>query len=499
MVIGVKRLALVACLLWICPGVADRALGQEIVIDLFNDVTLLNLQSFNTALGVGARALGMGGAFIAVADDATAASWNPAGLAFLIRPEVSVVGDRVTSRFNTRFFGGTPQARVDGSNDGSGQGISFVSVAYPVEVGSRPTTLQLSYHRQIRLLKASAETSFIADVNFLGRTQRLSGNGKQQRDAGGGFDTLSLGGATTISPQFLVGVTLNYWFGSADSVDRLSARIDSLQQAERPVLVEDSLTTVRRVLTVSGLSANVGLLYRPTKWLSVGGVYRSGWVGNASSSFSQRMTGVGTFEYQLPDSTRTETRLEGLDVALDSRAGSGSLSWPAAYGLGIAVRPVSTLTITADFTRQDWSHGSVDLADATKTCTNDGVTMRCRTEKEILAHRLFPTQPSEPFIQNNQNAFRFGVEYVFFAGSFTLPVRVGAYRIDSIAPYFGGLSTKPVLAGYTFGASIGRGGLFLDGALVQDTSPDARSARGGVEATRDVRNTRVLTGLTYRF
>ena len=34
-------------------------------------------------LGVGARALGMGGAFVGLADDASAAYWNPAGLAFL--------------------------------------------------------------------------------------------------------------------------------------------------------------------------------------------------------------------------------------------------------------------------------------------------------------------------------------------------------------------------------------------------------------------------------
>jgi len=33
-------------------------------------------------MGVGARALGMGGAFVGVADDATAAYWNPAGLAW---------------------------------------------------------------------------------------------------------------------------------------------------------------------------------------------------------------------------------------------------------------------------------------------------------------------------------------------------------------------------------------------------------------------------------
>ena len=42
-------------------------------------------------VGSGARALGMGGAFIAVADDATAASWNPGGLTQLERPEISGV------------------------------------------------------------------------------------------------------------------------------------------------------------------------------------------------------------------------------------------------------------------------------------------------------------------------------------------------------------------------------------------------------------------------
>lgn len=40
------------------------------------------------SIGVGARALGMGGAFVALADDASASYWNPAGLALLDRGEV---------------------------------------------------------------------------------------------------------------------------------------------------------------------------------------------------------------------------------------------------------------------------------------------------------------------------------------------------------------------------------------------------------------------------
>jgi len=42
-------------------------------------------------IGVGARAVGMGGAFVATANDATALYWNPGGLAQLSRPEVVFV------------------------------------------------------------------------------------------------------------------------------------------------------------------------------------------------------------------------------------------------------------------------------------------------------------------------------------------------------------------------------------------------------------------------
>ena len=41
------------------------------------------------SLGAGARPLGMGGSFVAVADDATATYWNPAGLGGLDRTEIT--------------------------------------------------------------------------------------------------------------------------------------------------------------------------------------------------------------------------------------------------------------------------------------------------------------------------------------------------------------------------------------------------------------------------
>src|SRR5262245_42136376 len=52
----------------------------------------INFATSPSPVGSGARAQGKAQAFIGVADDATAASHNPAGLVQLERPEVSIVG-----------------------------------------------------------------------------------------------------------------------------------------------------------------------------------------------------------------------------------------------------------------------------------------------------------------------------------------------------------------------------------------------------------------------
>ena len=57
-------------------------------------------QSF-TLNGNGARAAGMGNAFVGVADDATAISWNAAGLTQLYSMEASLIGRFSFGSLNT--------------------------------------------------------------------------------------------------------------------------------------------------------------------------------------------------------------------------------------------------------------------------------------------------------------------------------------------------------------------------------------------------------------
>ena len=103
----------------------------------------------------GARALSLGGAFIAVGDDATAAQSNPAALKYIDRIQVFVEWrstQRDTAVFEpSRSFGSkTPGSNdvfldlVSVSNPEDRSFPSFVSIALPFQVGTKRWTLALS-------------------------------------------------------------------------------------------------------------------------------------------------------------------------------------------------------------------------------------------------------------------------------------------------------------------------------------------------------------------
>ena len=78
--------------------------------------------------GSGARALGFAGAFTAIADDATAASWNPAGLIQLKRPEVSAVYRY--SRVDNEHTSRDADFQV-GDDDYNSGGLNYLTASLP--------------------------------------------------------------------------------------------------------------------------------------------------------------------------------------------------------------------------------------------------------------------------------------------------------------------------------------------------------------------------------
>ncbi len=134
--------------------------------------------------GAGARAEGMGGAFIGVADDATAIVWNPAGLTQLERPEASFVLRQNFETYELKF--------VDFKESPKHFAFNFVSGAYPIEVGGRKLTIAMAYQQQV-------------DLFYKGQTIKQTG----------GIYSISPSVAYRLSPMFSLGGTANFWTGTS--------------------------------------------------------------------------------------------------------------------------------------------------------------------------------------------------------------------------------------------------------------------------------------------
>ncbi|MCK5051547.1 MAG: hypothetical protein KAS53_07450 [Candidatus Cloacimonetes bacterium] len=132
--------------------------------------------------GAGARAAGIGGAFIGVADDATAVVWNPGGLTQLYRPEASIVSKYSSSKSTLENW----------ENVKSNFVLEFVSAAYPFMDGK--LVVAAAYQRPIDLYE-----------NFISGTTEINSTG--------GVDTFTFGAGYQALPILSLGFAANMWFG----------------------------------------------------------------------------------------------------------------------------------------------------------------------------------------------------------------------------------------------------------------------------------------------
>ncbi|MES2560900.1 MAG: PorV/PorQ family protein [Bacteroidota bacterium] len=133
------------------------------ILSIGANAQILKYSNEFLAIGVGARAAGMGGAVVASTDDATAAYWNPAGL-MQIKDNV-----QVTLMHNEQFAGivkhdyGTVAYKF---NDKSALAISMIRVG----VDDIPNTLNLFQNGQLDYSRIKSFSS--VDYGFIGSYAR---------------------------------------------------------------------------------------------------------------------------------------------------------------------------------------------------------------------------------------------------------------------------------------------------------------------------------------
>ena len=246
---------------------------------LLNSETFSGFQfNFNNP---GARSLGMGGAFVAVADDATAVIANPAGLVILQRPELSA--EVKFTRFNNTInaFSNTvadgPSNRVHSRDfDDSVVTPSFFSFVYPTE-----RLVVAAFVRELINYESTFETEgvFLSDPSGVGCAGLPAGlcrllpvkSELEIRALNFGFGAgLNLQKENAWLPD--IGASLEF------SVGRIRSRLERFgtSGATGPPNPSDLRQTETVDGTDLGVGFNVGALWHPVKDMGVGLVYRRG-------------------------------------------------------------------------------------------------------------------------------------------------------------------------------------------------------------------------------
>jgi long-subunit fatty acid transport protein len=155
-------------------------------------------------VGSGARALGQS-AFIAVADDATAASWNPAGLRSLETPETSFVG---AWRTTTKDYSQEDDNLRFNTDRWKESQINFMSYAQPIMVGNTHVGISVNYH-QVYDFGMEYNKTEIDEISFYGGTRMYQVEGKSE----GAVAAYSLAGGLSIPsyPEIAIGASFNWY------------------------------------------------------------------------------------------------------------------------------------------------------------------------------------------------------------------------------------------------------------------------------------------------
>ncbi len=221
-------------------------------ISFATDDLIMRLENVSSPnpVGSGARALGMGGAFIAVADDATAASWNPGGLIQLDYPEISLTG-AVFHRIEDNMFGNHPEA--NGNQTVSDDNINYLSVAYPFNLWDYNMIVSLNYQH---LFDLNRQWNFPITLN----SEKISSVSDVDYQQKGKLSAIGFAWCVRVNPRFSFGLTLNIWDNdlSKNEWEQKDFQQTSGFMGGIP-FTEESRYTDQFVF--KGINANVGFLW----------------------------------------------------------------------------------------------------------------------------------------------------------------------------------------------------------------------------------------------
>jgi hypothetical protein len=313
------------------------------LVSLFGISQSVSKTNFSGVVGSGARAFGMGGAFIAVADDATAASWNPGGLGQLENVEFSFVMQNHT--YNSIF---PAKSSVDnfflGPQDFSGNAFSFdfVSATFPFRIGEFKLVPQISYQRNVNFNTNSTLNNVVYRNRYSEpiskRIVDFQGTFTYSDSFSGGFDMMSFSLGTKILRGVNIGFSVNAWMNGSSGNQKYYIKGSKTYEDSLAKQSVELQYEVEKSFDINGVNFNGGILLEIMENLKLGAVYKSSF--NADLEYDNLAKGDAL--------TGAFMEIPGREIRY---TGKTTLEWPDTWGAGLSFAPIDTLTFSMDYTR----------------------------------------------------------------------------------------------------------------------------------------------------
>ena len=441
-----QKQKIISTFLIICFALAVILLQNNL---LYADTINQNvgIASSPNPVGSGARAVGMSGAFIGVADDATAASWNPAGLIQLETAELSVVGAYTSGN---REFSSKSHPEINHDSEADDNTLNYISGSYPFNLLNRNMVISINYQRLYEFQREmDYRFDFVEEPIFQSTITRYSQDGY--------LSALGLAYAIETTPWLSFGITLNLWTDDLWWRNGWSeSYIFNRETTIGNTTIVSDITISDDYSDFSGENVNLGVLWDINRYLTMGAVIKT--------PFTASLQHVYT-DSRLPASITEKIELD----------------MPMSYGIGTAIRFSDKLTIDLDVYRTEWSKYILTDSQGNKFCPIDG---RPENESDV----------------KDTTQVRAGGEYLIINPSknLVIPLRAGIFYDPEPSQ-----GSPEDFYGMTLGSGIGFKRFILDFAYelrwAQSIDSSSLIGTGNGDALADVMQHTLLASVIWHF
>ena len=374
------------------------SLSQIVAQDISK--VILEIPSSINPVGSGSRSLGMGGAFIAVADDATAASWNPGALLQLENPEISIVQEYVHRKEGNRFTNNPESQGVETIDESS---INYLSVVSPHFEWKGYHMIASINYQHLYDFSRNWELLFYDTNPGLNKLEQIF----YEQD--GSLYALGLSFCAKIFPDFSAGFTLNYW-GDVFSKNKWTQRYFYNQKIIVNGNVGLTYENKKETYSFSGENIVLGFRWKINEHLVLGGVFKSPF----KAEIDHQIVRNG----EIIDVSDPQNKIIISQKLNDNK----KMNMPMSYGFGVSYciyegvnllfsdNYSNELTLSGDFYITRWDDFYFE--------TSEGLKISPISGKNLAQSNISPT-----------TWLRLGAEYLIISQryNYTVPLRAGVF------------------------------------------------------------------------